>query len=254
MRAITLSLPTLGTRGFGLRGLDGHGELQVEAGDPNSANRLLAALLREPDGSAVDLGGLLATWRDRALAEIYRSAIGEQVECRSRCGECDEEFEFAFALSAITGQQDEAALASGLELGEDGCWRIATSAKLRPPTLGDIAGASSPDALASSLVISGNPARKVIDETLEQAAPLLAFDLDASCPACEAGQQVSFEIGQFLVQSLATERAFLIRETHLIASRYGWDHPTIMALPRRDRQAYAGLIESERSASLARRA
>lgn len=254
MRAITLSLPTLGSRSFYLRALDGHGELQVEASDPQSANRLLAALLLERDGSPVDLAGLLVTWRDRALAEIYRAAIGDAVECRSRCTECEEPFEFTINLSAVLTQQNETAQATGLLPNDKGDWELESGTKLRPPTLSDIAGADKATVLAKNLVTKGSLSPQEVDETLEDAAPLLGFEIETECPECGASQKSSFEIGRFLIESLAAERPFLIRETHLIASRYGWDHASIMALPRRDRQAYAGLIESERSASLMRRA
>jgi hypothetical protein len=254
MRAIALFLPSLGGYSCFLRPLDGHGELAVAAGDPQAAQRLLAGLLRTGDGAAVELGDLLACWRDRLLAEIYREAIGERVECRSTCIECSEAYEFAFALKDIIAAQDATARASGLEPDDEGLWAMAGGVRLRPPSLADLAQNQSTEALRRRLVQYGDLADTVIDAALEAGAPLLSFDCDAQCPHCEAPQQVAFDIGPFLTRSLAAERPFLIRETHLIASRYGWDHATIMALPRRDRQAYAGLIESERSAQLARRA
>ncbi len=254
MRAIALSLPTLGEHAFALRALDGHGELQVGTDDPAAANRLLAALLREPDGAQVDLAALPVTWRDRALAAIYCNEISEQIECRSKCSECDGEFELSFAMAAIIAQQDAKATELELALDDAGAWEIEPGTRIRAPKLADIASAAGPEQLCQTLVLEGYAKPERVEEALETAAPQLSFDLVAACPECEAEQQVSFDIAKFLIESLAGERAFLIRETHLIASRYGWDHATIMALPRRDRQAYASLIESERSASLARRA
>jgi len=259
MQAIQISLPTLGERRFLLRALDGHSELQMEARDPACANRLLSWMLREVDGTLVDLASLLTTWRDRALAEIYRAVIGEQIECRSKCKVCEEELEFAFPLTDVIRQQDAKAAETDLRLDDDGAWSIAEGSngktvKLRPPTLADVATAADPKALSQSLVVAGKLSCEKVEAVLEDAAPLLSFEMEATCPECGAHQHIGFDIARFLIDSLAGERAFLIRETHLIASRYGWSHETIMALPRSDRQAYAGLIESERGAALARQA
>ena len=58
-----------------------------------------------------------------------------------------------------------------------------------------------------------------------------------------------FDVVRYTLESLAAERPLLIRETHLIASRYGWGHDTIMSLTRADRRAYAALVLGERTAT-----
>jgi hypothetical protein len=78
----------------------------------------------------------------------------------------------------------------------------------------------------------------------------MAFDVAAPCPRCRADNETRFGLAAFLAARLAAERPFLVRETHLIASRYGWGHAEIMALSRVDRRAYATLVEGERSAGL----
>ena len=89
----------------------------------------------------------------------------------------------------------------------------------------------------------------MVGEFLERAAPVMSFDLDAPCPHCNAAELVRFDLARYLAVRLAAERPFLLRETHLIASRYGWSHGEIMALSRTDRRAYAGLIEAERASA-----
>ena len=252
MLDVTLDLPSLGSARYLVDRLDGNAELLAEPGDPQAARKLLAHVLRDAEGAAADCDELLATWRDRLLASVFEREFGDRVESRSNCGECGESFEFGFDLSGIMAQQDEAARGSGLVLDGSGEWPVGDG-RLRPPRLADLASADSLENLRNTL-IEGDTGDTDVEQLLEQGAPLLDFDVEATCPECSASQQAHFEIGRYLVDALATEHAFLLRETHLIASRYGWDHPRIMALPRRHRQAYAALIENERSAALARRA
>ena len=84
---------------------------------------------------------------------------------------------------------------------------------------------------------------------LEEAAPLLTLDLETRCASCDEPQVLRFDVVRYTLESLAAERPLLIRETHLIASRYGWGHDTIMSLTRADRRAYAALVLGERTAT-----
>lgn len=81
---------------------------------------------------------------------------------------------------------------------------------------------------------------------------MMSLDIATACPECGRAQDVWFDLAAFLIRTLAGERPFLLRETHLLAARYGWSHGEIMALPRDDRRAFAALIESERSAAMRR--
>ena len=92
-----------------------------------------------------------------------------------------------------------------------------------------------------------DPLRDRVEAVLDEAAPLLTLDLETRCAQCKEVQVLRFDIAHYTLESLAAERPLLIRETHLIASRCGWGHDTIMALKRGDRRAYAGLILAERT-------
>ena len=251
MQRLQLSLPSLGERSLLLSELDGHTELLADPADPGAVEGLLGRLLHEPTGRPVELTGLLATWRDRALAALFALEFGNRIDSRGRCGACNASFEFAFALDDVLSAQDEAAAATGLTLDASGWWALADGARLRPPTLGAISEHEGPAALIASLC-DGTIERDEAESLLDAAAPLLSVDLETSCPHCGERQQLAFEMGRYLVESLAAERPLLIRETHLIASRYGWGHETIMSLPRADRRAYAHLIMSERSTAAPR--
>lgn len=254
MRTVYLSLPSLGERTFLLRDLTGNSELLAEPEDPFALSRLLSQILYEPSGESVDQSALFTSWRDRIAAALFTQEFGDALHCQSRCNNCHSEYEFDFQLSAVLEQQSEVSAKLKLALDDSGCWPTPSGAFVRPPTLGDLATHSDPAALRKALVVKGKVSAKKLDVLLEEAAPLLSLDLASQCPDCEEDQKVSFNIDRYLIESLATERPFLLREVHLIASRYSWTHDVILALPRRDRRAFAGMIESERSQALNRRA
>jgi hypothetical protein len=247
MRRLLLSLPTLGERRLLLKELDGHAELLADADDPEVVARLLGRLLAEPTGAEVDVAGLLCVWRDRVFAALFERELGGRVDSQAVCGACGEEYAFGFELASVVRSQDEAAAASGLAADADGRLPVGEDGWVRPPTVGDVATYADPDTLAEALG-GGTLSRERVDAVLEEAAPLLALDLDTRCASCDEPQVLRFDVVRYTLESLAAERPLLIRETHLIASRYGWGHDTIMSLTRADRRAYAALVLGERTA------
>lgn len=247
-----VDLPSLPPARYLLKPLDGNAEAAVSDASAAAASRLLARLIAGPGGEPVDVARLPAAVHDRLLACLYQAELGDSVTAQSTCGACGEPFRFALSIDDLLAEQDEAAAAVG-QPDAEGYWTGPGGARLRPPTLAD-AGAPAPAALLERIA-DGAVAPDLVEPLsafLEKASPLLALDLDTHCPACGAAQRIGFDLARFLAQALAGERPFLIRETHLIAARYGWGHAEIMALPRADRRAYAALIEAERSAALRR--
>lgn len=253
MQRLDLSLPSLEGRTLFLRGLDGRTELIAEPGDPGAPKRLLEHLLVEPSGAPIRIETLLETWRDRVLAALFEREFGDEIDARATCAMCALGFAFSFTLAPILAAQAKGAAATGLVPDEHGWWKLENGARLRPPRLGDVAAYRDQNSLLAALS-EGKIAKKKAEALLDAAAPLLSIGLATECPHCEKSQVVEFEVGSYLIEALAAERPLLIRETHLIASRYGWSHETIMALPRADRRAYAQLIIAERGGAALRRA
>lgn len=247
MRRLLLSLPTLGERQFLLKELDGLAELLVEPEDPEVVSRLLGRLLAEPSGAEVDVAGLLCVWRDRVFAALFEREFGGRVDSQAVCRGCGVEFAFGFDLASLLRSQDEAAVATGLTVNDVG--RLAVGKGwVRPPTLGDLATYADPDALAEALC-GGTLPHERVEAVLDEAAPVLTLDLEARCASCDEPQVLRFDVVRYTLESLAAERPLLIRETHLVASRYGWGQDTILSLTRADRRAYAALILGERTAT-----
>lgn len=236
-----------------LRALTGRDELAVTPGDPAAAITLLRRLARRPDGGTLDPGLLTVPRADRLLAAIHDMLYGPRAECRVRCAACRQPYEFTLVPDELIAAQD-AARPPPPEA--DGAWTLDDGRRVRAPRLDDVAAANGPAALLATLVVSGDPtvAPDVINAFLENAAPSLALDLDAPCPHCASPQTARFDMARYLAQRLAAERPFLLREAHLIASRYGWSHAEIVDLTRADRRAFAGMIEAERASLQRRRA
>jgi hypothetical protein len=225
-----------------LRPLTGTDELTLAG---IGAAPALALLDRLADGA--DVAVLTVTQADRALAGIYLMLYGPQAECQAACESCGESYEFTLDLSQIIAAQD-AERPAPPDAG--GAWTLPDGTRVRAPTQADLAG--DPAGLAARLTVEGEANAGEVGAFLETASPVLTIDMAARCPDCGTAAQVRFDLATYLTRRLAAEHPFLVRETHLIASRYGWSHDEIMALTRDDRRAYAGLIEAER-ARLSRR-
>lgn len=225
-----------------LRPLTGADELTLTGIGIVPALALLKRLAVETEVTA-----LTVCQADRALAQIYLMLYGPLAECRASCQLCDENYEFNLDLAQIIASQDSERPASS---DIEGVWTLPGGTRVRAPTHADLA--DDPATLAARLILEGEASAEEIGSFLETASPVLTIDVDAQCPNCKAAGQLRFDLSTYLTRRLNAEHPFLVRETHLIASRYGWSHSEIMALTRDDRRAYAGLIETER-ARLSRR-
>ena len=234
-------LGSLGPVSYSLRDLTGADEAAVDPGDAErAALRLLGCLVVLPEG--VTLDDLPVALVHRLHLALYRALHDGPVQNTATCAECSEGFEFDLDLAAICAAQDAAAEA--VAPPEDGWWTLPTGGELRAPLLRDVTGRRLDDLLAR--ITRGDVTEEAASAFLEQAAPLLDFDVETGCPQCTASQRMRFSMPRYLVRKIAGERAFLRREVHLIASAYRWSHGEIMTLTRRDRRDYAAMIEAER--------
>lgn len=225
-----------------LRSLTGHDEIALDSSTPTAALDLVARLA--PD---VDLPSLDVTSADRLVARLYTQLYGDTCDCRAQCHRCHKGYAFELSLSGLIEAQDKDRPAPDFE---DGSWSMPDGRRVRSPRVSEIGLA--PEQLTERLV-AGHRADATAIEFLERAAPTLALDLDATCPHCHADQEVRFDLALYLVQRLSAERPFLIREVHLIASRYGWSLDQILDLSRDDRRAFAALIQADGAATERRR-
>lgn len=199
-------------------------------------------------GETVGLGALTLSEFDAALAHLYRTLYGNQACCEASCEACGEGYEFTLDLETMQtslGQQVAAMqIVDGIATDPD------SGRRFRLPTVGDLAELERKGAerWMRQLLLEGEFTPDLEDE-IERAAPMLTQDITAKCPECETENRVRFDLARYLVQTLGNESAFLWREVHLIADRYGWPLGEILALSRPVRRQLANLIVSDRIAA-----
>lgn len=217
----------------------------TEERDAPAAMTLLARLAEPGEGlvygDAVER--LTVGDRDRALAALYGNLYGDRVLADARCVECGGGYEIRFRICDLAkGRQPD-----GSATGDPPAIRLGKT-HLRLPLVADLRG--DPAEILQRLMMDGpapDPDRAAA--ALESADPALELDLTGTCPECETVQATPFSIARFLEAALKRDRAFLMREVHLIASAYRWSLAEILALTRAERQGFARLLIAEREAA-----
>lgn len=243
---------TSGVKGVYLGPLRGTDEIAVEDIATKTGLRLIEGLLSKKNhypASDFSVVKIVTADRDRIFAHLYTSIYGSKVESTLQCSNCEEQFDLDFLIPDLVKHYR---LTGGL-LQEDGTYHLEPGIRFRLPTgedelmLEGLSQAAAEDLLMKRCLVEGDyeKDRAVIQKIMEEIAPVLNIDMQASCPECGHSQQVQFDIQSFLLTKLKQERPWLIREIHRIALHYHWPHEVIMALPRNLRKQYAALIEAE---------
>ena len=243
-----------------LREITGAEEQSITSTTTADAIRLLGGLLVDNQPGSLrpeELSGLHAGDRDRMLAEIYQRIYGQRVQSTVDCGQCGEAFDLDFSLSDLLQSLHSAELPEPVEQFDDGSYALADGLRFRLPTAEDeyaVMGLAPEDAESELLrrCIQAMPedfdpeeSAERVQAAMESVAPIVDLELDARCPECGNEQQVHFDLQNFLLSSLVTERGKLMTEIHSLASSYGWSLADILNLPRSQRRSLAGLIEAE---------
>ena len=182
--------------------------------------------------------------RDRALAALYGAIYGNGIVADAVCSACTARYEIRFDLAQLAASRCPDGSAGG-----DPPTIVLGNSKVRLPRWKDIAG--SPDSLLARLTLSGAvPPAEPAARAIEAADPSLELDLAGACPECGSAQAVPFSMTAFLESALRRDRAFLMREVHLLASAYHWSHAEILSLTRTERQGFARLLIGEREAAV----
>lgn len=241
-----------------LRELSGWVEDSVRGVSTRNALSLVDWLLVAAPGAAVTPGSamsLTASERDCILAAVYAQAYGPQVESAATCDACGSRFDVDFVLGELMDSMATGAGGTRYEVDASGVV-AAEGARFRLPTGEDecavmgLEPATAVRALLERCLIEGDPERHLtlVQEAMEQAAPVLDVDLQASCPECGATQALHFDLQHYLLSALLREQHRLAVEVHKIARAYGWSYSEIMAMRRSQRRRVVALIDGERSA------
>src|ERR1044072_5385214 len=119
MQVVTLE-DERGTLTVLLAPLTGADEVALaDAAAPHAAIALLRRLAHAPDGSPLAVNALTVSQADRLLAALYRALYDDRAECRMRCKDCGEGYEFTLSLSGVIAAQDRERTGAADESSEE---------------------------------------------------------------------------------------------------------------------------------------
>jgi hypothetical protein len=247
-----------GGRWARLRSLCGHDEAFINGTGSIDSVAFLGRLLVDTPGTTVGprrAKELAVCDCDRLFAAIYLKYFGERMEGSALCQDCNEPFESSFSLRELMTSMEDAGAAKAAGPDEGGIYTLPDGRRFRLPTADDhnsVTGLGTERAVAALLercVVEGDPMEspEIIQTAMEEVGPVLALDLEATCPNCGALESVRFDVQKYLSRALASEERFLNHEVHLIAMAYGWGHDEILSLTREDRRAFVRLIEADQA-------
>jgi hypothetical protein len=75
--------------------------------------------------------------------------------------------------------------------------------------------------------------------------PQADVSLSLTCPECQAGFVVPFDIADYVCQELSASEREFYREVHALSFHYHWDEQAILNLSRRKRRIYLELLGDE---------
>lgn len=242
---------TPGISGVFLNDLNGHAEMDVSGTGTPVVLRLLDHLI---EGSSISAGDLVIADRDEVLAVIYSTLYGNVIDSTVYCRWCSDPFDLSFSLRDFQVHIGEGEALLDVRGQSDGTYALTDEVVFRLPTGNDelfILGLPSErkeSALLERCLLKGDAGKdhEVLQQAMEQVAPLLQGSLSSRCPSCGKEQSIHFDMQSFLLQRLLLEKKNVIREVHTIASAYGWTLREILDLPRQQRKTYCSFIESER--------
>lgn len=242
----------------------------AEAGryQPQLAQTLVQALARPADGSTLDWTDVTLTDLDATLLAIRSMVLGERIASSARCTPparapsgsrdamgCGASIDLGFGVAEYLAQHRPHA-PRGVTRCDDPAWYALdrTGARFRLPTHRDLAAIAAepdPEVELARRCIEPHTARlhvrRRIEHAMEALAPNLYGTLEGVCPECSATVRIAFDPQRYVIEELRQRAAFVFEEVHLIAERYRWSEPAILAMPHARRARYAALIHDARS-------
>jgi hypothetical protein len=212
------------------------------------AHRRLAALLAEFDDAHANNDDTLGA-RNRRLLLLHRSLVGTPIDAQVTCAQCGADNEFTVPADAILAMPPPA---------PDACARIESEGRtlaFRLPHMADIEAArhASGSREVRRTILERCRVEGDLDAVTDAAADRLAREFEAldpaadivvhiTCAACRVALAASVDLASFVVRDVDRVVSGLYRDIDTIASEYGWDEPTILALPADRRRCYVEMI------------
>ena len=229
---------------------------------PAAALVALARRVATVAGRLPDWDQVAATQLGAVALSIRRAWIGDLISSEGRCPEpgCAERVDVSFSSVTYLAHH-RPRRPRNVSTSGDGWYRLARSpVRFRIPSVADMLAAGENAEPAAVLALrclepaelSARTARSV-DRALAALAPSLEDLVGGHCPACGAEVTLRFDPLIYTIAELRDTFAGTYRETHALASAYGWPEETILRQPRSRRQRYATMVYEDRSYRAARR-
>jgi hypothetical protein len=205
-----------------------------------------------PDASPDALARLSIGRRDSSLLALREMIFGPQILSLAACPECRERVELAFKVSDIRAM-DESEQSDSFSLGV-GEYQVS----FRLPNTLDLAVIASQKDVEQSrrllfdrcvIEAACNGDRRspdqlpshVFDAVAKRMAeldPQADTQLALSCPSCGHKWEAAFDIASFFWSEVNSWAYAILRDTHKLASAYGWSESDILSMTAWRRQLY----------------
>ena len=189
--------------------------------------------------------------RDALLLTLREWAFGPQLKGLASCPSCANTLDLEFATSDILLPAANGPATVAVEYaGADWTFRVPNSRDLAAISrLPDLESARQA-LIRGCLVDSGGGAQipvaveELVAQRMAEADPQADIRIDLRCPECATEWQAPFDIVSYFWQEIQVHAKRLLREVHVLASRYGWSEPQILALSAMRRQHYLEMVAS----------
>ena len=209
-----------------------------------------------PEQTTEGLAQLPIGQRDSLLVALREMTFGSQFIGRLLCQKCGERLELAFKVSdvCVAREPETAAVLPINAAGYDVMFRPPNSEDIRAVTQVVDRNCDAEQMLLRRCVlrVTKDHVEQPVDE-LPQAvvetvvegmaeADPQAIPLSLTCAACNHQWLIGFDIVSYFWSEVNAWANRMLREVHLLASRYGWREDDILAMSPWRRQAYLEMI------------
>jgi hypothetical protein len=208
-----------------------------------------------PETTAEELAQLPIGERDSLLVTLREWTFGSQLVSRLVCKKCGERLELSLKISDVRIVREVEA-AAALTVNADGyevVFRLPNSEDVKAVTRAAVDSDPEQSLLRRCVLrVTKDGAEQsaaelpgtMIDRVVEgmaaadpQSSPLLL-----ACAACSHQWQVGFDIVSYFWAEVNAWANRILREVHVLASRYGWREDDILAMSAWRRQSYLEMI------------
>ncbi|HWD08017.1 MAG TPA: hypothetical protein VHA57_02875 [Actinomycetota bacterium] len=206
-------------------------------------------------GRPLDWDELAAAQLGAVALGLRRAWIGDRILSEGRCPvpDCAARVDVSFSSASYLAHH-RARQPRNVAAGDGGWYQLAgTPVRFRIPSVADLLAAgdsAQPAAVLASRCLDPTelepPAARAVNRALAALAPSMESLVGGNCPDCGAEVALRFDPVTYTLAELRDAFAGVYRETHALASAYGWPEETILRQPRSRRQRYAALILDDR--------